>query len=75
MDEMQQIKSYLNRGWGLTPVGAPEPGNKNSGKNPFLPQWTKNPVRDVGTARSFWDNDKGYNVGIMTGGGVRSGCS
>ena len=67
MDKMQRIANYLNRGWGLTPVGAPEPGNKNSGKNPFLPQWTKNPVRDMETAHSHWDNDKDYNVGVMTG--------
>ena len=67
MDKMQQIKSYLNRGWGLTPVGAPKDGNENSGKNPFLPGWTKNPVRDMETAKTYWDNDKGYNVGVMTG--------
>ena len=47
MDKMQQIKSYLNRGWGLIPVGAPKDGNENSGKNPFLPGWTKNPVRNM----------------------------
>ena len=62
MDKMQKIESYLNRGWGLTPVGAPKAGNENSGKNPFLPRWTSNPVRDMETARSHWDNDKGYNV-------------
>ena len=67
MDKMQQIKSYLNRGWGLTPVGAPKDGNENSGKNPFLPGWTKNPVRNMETAKTYWDNDKGYNVGVMTG--------
>ncbi|MBS1371228.1 MAG: hypothetical protein HPZ91_14850 [Lentisphaeria bacterium] len=67
MDKMQQIKSYLNRGWGVTPVGAPESGNKASGKNPFRPQWTKNPVRDMETAKTYWDNDKGYNVGVITG--------
>ena len=67
MDKMQKIESYLTRGWGLTPVGAPREGNANSGKNPFLPRWTENPVRDMETAKSYWDNDKGYNVGVMTG--------
>lgn len=61
------VESYINRGWGLTPVGAPKLDNKDSGKNPFLTQWTQNPIRDMETAKNHWDNDKEYNVGIMTG--------
>lgn len=67
MKTLAFIENYINRGWGLTPVGAPKLDNKNSGKNPFLPQWTSNPVRDMKTAQTYWDNDKGYNVGVMTG--------
>ena len=61
------VESYLNRGWGLTPVGAPKSGDKNSGKNPFLPGWTQNPIRDMETGKGYWDNGKDYNVGVMTG--------
>jgi len=64
---MTKIEEYLNRGWGLTPVGAPRDGDDNSGKNPFLPKWTSNPVRDMETAKSYWDNERVYNVGILTG--------
>lgn len=62
-----KIEKYLNRGWGLTPVGAPKHDDKNSGKNPFLKGWPKNPVKDLETAKIYWDNDRGYNVGILTG--------
>lgn len=64
---MQYVEKYLDRGWGLTPVGAPKSGDKNSGKNPFLPGWTQNPIRDMETGKGYWDNDKDYNVGVMTG--------
>ena len=64
---MAKIEEYLNRGWGLTPVGAPKHGDKNSGKNPFLKGWPQNPVKDLESAKTYWDNDKGYNVGILTG--------
>ncbi len=67
MDKMTKVESYLNRGWGLTPVGAPKDGDKNSGKNPFLKGWPQNPVKDLESAKTYWDNDKGYNVGILTG--------
>lgn len=67
MNKIQYIENYLNRGWGLTPVGAPKIGDKNSGKNPFLPSWNKYPIKDLGEAKEYWDNDKKNNVGVMTG--------
>jgi len=66
-NKMLIIESYINRGWGLTPVGAPKSGDKNSGKNPFLPGWTQNPIRDMDTAKTYWNDDKNYNIGVMTG--------
>ncbi len=67
INKMKVVESYIGRGWGLTPVGAPKLEDKNSGKNPFLTGWTQNPVKDMDTAKTYWDNDKGYNVGVMTG--------
>lgn len=67
MNKLKMVESYLDRGWGLTPVGAPKSGNENSGKNPFLPGWTQNPIRDMETGKGYWDNGKEYNVGVMTG--------
>lgn len=67
MNKLKMVESYLDRGWGLTPVGVPKSGDKNSGKNPFLPGWTQNPIRDMETGKGYWDNGKDYNVGVMTG--------
>ncbi len=67
MNKMDYVAKYIENGWGLTPVVRSVEGNPNSGKKPFLPEWTTKPIRDMETAAEYWDNDKGYNIGIMTG--------
>ncbi len=66
--KMNYIKKYIDNGWGLIPVTKSKRNRPNTGKQPItLPGRGNYPVRDMETAEKYWSNDKGYNVGIMTG--------
>ncbi len=67
MNKMYWVKTYLNRGWKLTPVLPPKTGDEQSGKKPFLLDWPHKPVKSEEDAIQYWDEDKNYNMGILTG--------
>jgi len=69
---LEQALIYLARGFSVIPLCGPdEPHNKpldKRGKTPVVP-WTPYQTRRATEAeiRGWFDNDKGYNIGIVTG--------
>lgn len=67
MTKLNYAERYMTRGWGLTPVVPPKHNDPYTGKQPFLKDWTNNPVITMEKAEEHWSEIKNYNLGILTG--------